>query len=68
MEPVTINNRMPAFSADLTALGGAIRAMCAGGSSLGDDGIKRACGMTEYVWTRKGKDVLALVRELEGEA
>lgn len=66
MNPITITNPLPVFSADLMTLGGAIRAICAGGSALGDDAIRRSAGMTEYSWCRKGDRVLALVRELEG--
>lgn len=65
---LTIANPLVAFSADPQALGGAFRALIAGGSSLGDRGIKQASGLTEYVWTRKGREVLDIVRAMEGKA
>jgi len=66
MGPTEIKNPQPALAADCAALGAAVKAIILGGSALGDDGIKRVSGLSDYTWHRKRDEVLRLVRELEG--
>jgi len=62
---LSIDNTTPALSADHQSLGAAVKILIAGGSALGDEGMRRASGVSAYVWTRKGEDILALVTALE---
>lgn len=62
-----IKNIIPALSASPTNLGLAVKALIAGGSALGPDGIKRASGATPHHWTRNCDEIVSLVSELEKE-
>ncbi len=62
---LTINNVVPMFSADPTALGAAIKIIVAGGSTLDDDAQRRASGCSPHVWTRKREETIRLVLDFE---
>jgi len=62
---LTLHNAQPALAADHQVLGAAIKILIAGGGALGDEGMRRASGVSAFVWTRKGDDILALVAALE---
>lgn len=65
---LTLNNAQPALAADHAALGAAIKIIVAGGSDLSPEAQKRASGLTDYNWTRKGNEVLRLVDLMDAQA
>lgn len=62
---LTIPNPNPAISADLTALGGAVRIIMAGGpEGFDDDALRRASGASAYLWRQRGQEIVDLAHSL----
>lgn len=62
---LTIENAKPVLSADHVVLGAVVKIIAAGGARLDKDAQRRASGLSDYNWSRKGSEVLALVVEMD---
>lgn len=62
---LTIENAKPILSADHVVLGAVVKIIAAGGSRLDRDAQRRASGLSDYNWQRKGGEVLDLVAAMD---
>lgn len=62
---LTIQNATPVLSADHVVLGAVVKIIAAGGARLDKDAQRRASGLSDYNWSKKGGDVLELVSAMD---
>ena len=60
-----INNPQPIIPADARKVGAAIKIILAGGSNLAEQKAARASGLSAYVWSQDGAEILDLVKQME---
>lgn len=60
-----LQNTVPALSASHDVLGAAIKILIAGGSEIGEKGMRQASAASPHMWTRKRKEIVELVKALE---